>query len=181
MFLVSVHERDAVVNQLCSVIVPPIFLYIGLLSFFGGKLANWLLRKDTYSEKKIRIRIYGIIKMIGIILSLLLIIVYFAFYRVWDMVIIFVVLLSGCVWIKFRTYSARLEYTYRYLIFCTGKKREMFPWKDVMQMSWRTSRGSVAYSLNIKFRSGLTAELSSNDFVGLTKLKSFYDEGHYKN
>ena len=88
--------------------------------------------------------------------------------------------LSGCAWIKLSTYSARLEYTYRHLIFCTGKKQDRFPWEDVMQMSWVTQRGSVAYLLKIQFRSGLTANLSSNDFVGLTKLKTFYDEGYFK-
>ena len=180
MFLVNIVDRDAVVNQLCSVIMPPIFLYVVLMHFFGEKYANTLLRKDTYNKKRIRIRLYGIVRMTGICLFLLFLIAYFALYKAWDMAVVFVIVLLGYVWIKLRTYSARLEYTHRHLIFCTGKKREEFSWKDVTRMSWTSPRGSIAYSLRIEFGFGLTADLSSSDFVGLTKLKAFFDEGFYK-
>lgn len=180
MFLVNNIERDAAVNQLCSVIMPPIFLYVGLMWIFGKKYANYLLRKDTCNEKRIKVRMYGIIRVLGICLFGLILIAYFALYRTWDMVIFLTAALLGYAWIKIRTYSAHLEYTHRYLIFRTGKKREKFPWKDVTQMSWITSRGSIAYYLRIEFRSGLTADLSSSDFVGLTKLKTIYEQGYYK-
>lgn len=180
MLNASMLDRDTIVSRLCSVIVPPIFIYTILMHFFGGKLANWLLRKDSYNEKRIKVRMFGILRVTGICLLFISVIVYFAFCKSWDMVVLLLVILSGYVWIKFRTYSARLEYTYRHLVFCTGKKQERFPWEDVMQISWVTQRGAVAYLLKIQFRSGLTANLSSNDFVGLTKLKTFYDEGYFK-
>lgn len=180
MFLASVADRDAVVNQLCSVIVPPVLLYMVLMHFFGAKYANYLLNKDTYTEKRIKVRRFAVLRIVGICSALFSLIAYFSMYKAWDMVIFFAALLLGYTWIKFRTYSAHLEYTYRYLIFRTGKKREVFPWKEVAQVSWRTSRGSIAYSLQIQFHSGLKAYLSSSDFVGLTKLKAFFDEKHYK-
>ena len=172
--------RDDVVSKLCSVIVPPIFLYTFFMCFFGVKYANWLIRKDNYKEKRIKVRRFAIIRMIGIDLAVLSLIGYFAFYKLWDMVGFLTAFFLGHAWIKLRTYSARLEYTYRYIIFRTGKKQEKFPWGDVMEMSWVGTRGSIACLLKIRFRTGLTAELSSNDFVGLTALKTFYDEGHFK-
>ena len=124
---------------------------------------------------------YGILRVTGICLVLICLIVYFAFYKAWDMVVFLVAVLSGYAWMKLSTYSAHLEYTYRYLVFCTGKKRESFPWKDVTQISWVNQRGTFAYVLKIQLKSGLTTNLSSDDFVGLTKLKAFYDKGNYKN
>lgn len=180
MILANIIERDAVVNQLCSVIIPPIFLWAGLMWIFGEKYANYLLKKDTYKEKRIKVRMYGILRVIGICLLLLSLITYFAIYKAWDMVIVFAFVLSGYAYIKIRTDTARLEYTYRHIIFCTGKKRESFPWTEVTRIAWTQSRGAAAYYLTIEFRSGLTANLSSSDFVGLTKLKKFYDEGFYK-
>ena len=180
MLLEYVFDRDAVINQLCSVIVPPIFLHVGLMHFWGPKFATYLLRKDTFSEKKIKVRPYGKLRAIGFSLCLICLIVYFALYHVWDMSILFSVVLIGYSWIKFRTFFARLEYTHRYITFFTGKKQERFLWKDVTQISWQTTRGSVVYLLKIRFSSGLSAELSSNDFIGLTKLKAFYDAGRYK-
>ena len=180
MLVASVLSRDAIVSQLCSVIIPPILIYTIAMHFFGVKLANWLLRKDSYNQKKIKVRLYGILWVFCIGLFFISLIVYFAIYAAWDMVVLLGMVLSGYAWIKLSTYSARLEYTYRHLIFCTGKKQDIFPWEDVMQMSWVTQRGSIAYLLKIQFRSGLTANLSSNDFVGLTKLKTFYDEGYFK-
>ena len=114
------------------------------------------------------------------ILFFIMLLVYFFCYRIWDLFAFILVILLGYAWIKFRIYSSRLEYTYRYLVFSTGKKREIFPWKDVVEMSWRTPRGSIMYSLRIRFRSGQTANISSNDFVGLVKLKTFFDENFYK-
>jgi len=183
MFLANVLDRDvrdAIVSQLCSVIMPPIFLYVFLLHFIGEKLAERLLRKDCYNEKRIKVRMFAILRVTGMCLFFIFLIVYFSLYKVWDTAALFVMVLLGYTWIKLRTFFARLEYTYRYLVFCTGKKREYFHWKDVRQMSWVTVRGSVGYALEIQFYSGFTATLSSRDFVGLTKLKNFYDEGYYK-
>lgn len=180
MFLVNVLDRDAIVGQLCSVIVPPIFLYAVIMHFFSEKLAVRLLHKDSYNKKKIKVRMYGILRVTGICLFLICLIVYFAFYKAWDMVVFWAAVLSGYAWIKLSTYSAHLEYTYRYLVFCTGKKRESFPWKDVTQISWVSQRGTFAYVLKIQLSSGLTTNLSSGDFVGLVKMKTFYDEGRYK-
>lgn len=176
----SLPDRDAVINQLCSVVVPFLFLNVGLLSLFGGKIASQLLKQDSHSEKNIKPRKYGLVKMIGMILFFIMLLVYFFCYRIWDLFAFILMILLGYAWIKFRIYSSRLEYTYRYLVFSTGKKREIFPWKDVVEMSWRTPRGSIMYSLKIRFRSGQTANISSNDFVGLVKLKTFFDENFYK-
>lgn len=181
MFLANALDRDAIVSQLCAVVMPPVFLCVVLLHFFGAKLAIHLLRKDSYNERRVKVRAYGVLRMICIGIFLLFIVFYFSFYKVWDIAMLFVVVLSGYTWIKLRTFSARLDYTYRHVIFCTGKRQETFLWKDVTQMSWETPRGAIAFSLKIQFSSGLTASLSSNDFVGLTKLKTFYDKGRYKN
>lgn len=180
MFLVNALDRDAIVNQLCGVIVPPIFAYVIIMQFLGEKYANRLLRNDRYKEKRIKVRLYGIIRVIGICLFCISLMIYFAIYKAWDMVAVIAIVFSVYAWMKLRTYSARLEYTYRHIVFCTGKKREVFPWEDVMDISWVGNRGQIAYSLKIQFRSGLTANFSSGDFVGLTGLKTFYDEGRYK-
>ena len=55
-------NRDAVVNQLCAVVVPILFICVGLLFIWGERLANQLLRKDTYDQKRIQIRAYGIVR-----------------------------------------------------------------------------------------------------------------------
>jgi hypothetical protein len=47
-------NRDAVVNQLCAVVVPILFICVGLLFIWGERLANQLLRKDTYDQKGFR-------------------------------------------------------------------------------------------------------------------------------
>jgi len=181
MFLVNVLSGNDAINQLCAVIMPPIFLYVGLVHFFGEKLANLLLRKDSYNEKRIKVRIYGIFRVTVTCLFLAFLIVYFSLYKIWYLAIFFVVTLLGYTWIKFRTYFARLKYTNRYITFYTGKKQDTFSWEDVMEVSWEIPNKSTSYALRIRFISGLTTKLLSSDFVGLNKLKAFYDEGHYKN
>ena len=180
MFLVNGFSGDDAINRLCSVIMPPIFLYVGLVHFFGEKFANLLLHRDSYNKKRIKVRMYGVFRVTVICLFLIILIVYFSLYKVWYLVVFFVVTLLGYVWIKFKTYFARLEYTKRYVTFYTGKKQNRFTWNDVVEVSWEYPNKSTSYALKIRFISGLTTELSSSDFVGLTKLKTFYDEGHYK-
>lgn len=180
MFLVNVLGQGDAIDQLCAIIMPPIFVYVGLIHFFGEKLANLLLRKDSYNEKKIKIRMYGILRTTGIFLFLAFLIAYCFIYKVWHLVVFFVAILIGYVWIKSRTYSAHLEYTNRYITFYTGKRQDTFSWQEVMQITWECPNKSTSYALKIQFISGLTAELLSSDFVGLTKLKTFYDEEHYK-
>jgi len=180
MFLVNSVNRNIAMDQLLAILEPLLFLWVGLLWLMGSKIANRLLYTDVYNEKQIKIRPYGLAKTIVTGTFFLFLVICFGFYRVWDMVMLFAAVLLGYLWIKFRTYSAHLEYTYRHLVFRTGKKQESFSWDEVSQISWMSTKVSIAYLLEIKFSSGMIAHLSSNDFVGLTKLKAFFDEKYFK-
>ena len=180
MLLVTSVNHDMAINQLFAVLTPLIFLSAGILWLIGPKIADRLLYTDVYNEKRIKIRPYGLARMIATDTLFLFLVIYFGFYKDWGMAILFVAVLLGYSWIKFRTYSARLEYTYRYLVFITGKKRDTFTWKDVEQISLISVKGSIPYALEIKLSNGMTASLSSGDFVGLTKLKAFFDEKRFK-
>jgi len=173
-------DRDTVVNQLCTVVVPPLFAYIGLLCIMGDKIANQLLRRDTYGNKAIKIRMYGIVRT-GIVGFLLLFIVaYFLIYRVWEMAFFFAFALLGYAWVKGYTYCVHLDYTYRHIRFCTPRKTLLIPFESVSKMCWETRRGAIAYTLVIYYNVNAKIYLSSSSFVGLTKLKSTYDTRKYK-
>ena len=173
-------DRDTVVNQLCTVVVPPLFAYIGLLCIMGDKIANQLLRRDTYGNKAIKIRMYGIVRT-GIVGFLLLFIVaYFLIYRVWEMAFFFAFALLGYAWVKGYTYCVHLDYTYRYIRFRSFKKTLLIPFENVSKMCWETHRGQIASTLVIYFNHDAKICLSSSDFVGLTKLKTFYDSEKFK-
>ena len=53
---------NAVAGQLCSVIIPPIFLYVGLINLFSRQYVDLLFRKDTYSKNRVKVRLYAIIR-----------------------------------------------------------------------------------------------------------------------
>ena len=173
-------DRDAVVNQLCSVVVPPLFAYIGLLCIIGERLANQLLCRDTYKKKKIKIRTYGLVRTCFTVFLMALALVYFLLYRTWEIAFFFAFALLGYVWIKVNTYCVHLEYTYRYIHMRTSRKTLLIPFENVTKMSWETHRGAIAYTLVIYYNSDAEIRLSSSDFIGLTKLKSIYDSGKYR-
>ena len=180
--LVQNIDRDTVVNQLCAVIIPPLFAYVGLFSIFGfgEKIADQLLKRDTHANKGIKPRIYGLV-WTGIISALmLLLVIYFSLYRVWDMAFIFVFALLGYAWVKVNTYCVHLDYTYRYIRFRSFKKTLLIPFENVSKMCWETHRGQIASTLVIYFNHDAKICLSSSDFVGLTKLKTFYDSEKFK-
>ena len=172
---VPLLDRDAAVNQLCAILVPPLLAYIGLLCIIGGKLANQLLSRDTYEKKEVKIRAYGVIRTCIVGLLLVLAIVYFSIYRIWEISFFFIVALLGYGWIKVNTYCTRLIYTHRYIHLRTFRKTLLIPFDNVSQMSWQTPRGAIAYTLVIYSDCGSEIHLSSGDFIGLAKLKSFYD------
>lgn len=168
-------DRDTVVNRLCSVVVPPLFVYIGLLCILGSRLANQLLNRDTYCENQIKVRTYGIVQTCFIVGFMAVAIGYFSLYKTWDMAVFFAVALLGYSWIKYKTYSVHLEYTHRHIRFCSRRKTLLIPFENVTKMCWETRRGSIAYVLAIYCNSGATLRLSSSDFIGLKHLKSTYD------
>lgn len=173
-------NRDAVVNQLCAVVVPILFICVGLLFIWGERLANQLLRKDTYDQKRIQIRAYGIVRTSITALLMIFAVVYFLCYGIWDMAIIFAFALLGYAWIKVSTYCVRLDYTYRHIRIRSHRTSLQIPFTDITKMCWETHRGQIAYTLVIYLRSGAKIQLSSADFIGLAKLKSIYDLGMCK-
>lgn len=177
---VPLLDRDAVVNQLCVILVPPLLAYIGFLCIIGEKLANQLLIRDIYEKKEIKIRAYGIIRTCIVGLLFVFAIVYFSIYTIWEISFFFIIALLAYGWIKVNTYCTRLTYTHRYIHLRTFKKTLLIPFENVAQMSWQTHRGAIAYTLVICSDLGSEIHLSSSDFIGLAKLKSFYDSGKYK-
>ena len=173
-------DRNGVVNQLCSIVVPLLLIYIGILCFWGNKLAAELLRKDTYPHKCIKIRTYGIIQNCIVALFLLFLVGYFALSKVWELTVFFVFALLGFGWIKMNTYNVSLTYTYRYLTVRTPRNRLIIPWTDVSKITWETPRGYVAYVLTIYYGSDSRILLSSSEFVGLVQLKCFFDAKRWK-
>lgn len=178
--LVQNIDRDTVVNQLCAVIIPPLFAYVGLLCIIGEKIADQLLKRDSYANRGIKHRIYGLV-WTGIISALmLLLVIYFSLYRVWDMAFIFVFALLGYAWIKVNTYCVHLDYTYRYIRFRSFKKTLLIPFESVSKMCWEIHRGQITYTLVIYYNCNAKIQLSSSDFVGLMNLKAFYDSEKFK-
>lgn len=172
--------RDAVVNQLCAFVVPIILVYVGALFIWSERLANQLISRDTYDQKRIQIRAYGIVRTSIAALLMTFAVVYFMCYGVWDMVFFFAFALLGYAWIKVNTYCVRLDYTYRRIQFRAHRTSLQIPFTDITKMCWETHRGQIAYTLVIYVRSGAKIQLSSADFIGLAKLKSIYDLGMYK-
>ena len=123
-------NRDAVVNQLCAVVVPILFICVGLLFIWGERLANQLLRKDTYDQKRIQIRAYGIVRTSITALLMIFALVYFLCYGIWDMAIIFAFALLGYAWIKVSTYCVRLDYTYRHIRIRSHRTSLQIPFAD---------------------------------------------------
>lgn len=173
-------DRDAVVNRLCSVLVPLLFAYVVLLCIIGGKLANQLLKRDTYDKKHIKLRPYGIVQTCIVEGLVAFIIGYFSWNKTWDMVVIFAVIMAGYSWIKLGTYSVRLEYTNSRMKLYYHKEKLVIPFENVSQMCWETHRGSITYKLTIYCYSGEKVIIPSGDFIGLNKLKAAFDSRNQK-
>lgn len=171
-------QEAGIPPELGLAIFSPLLIYIGISTIWGDKVAGQLLSKDRYNQKKIKLRPYGIAKFICTILYALFLILFFSILKKWVLSTACTFALGGYIWIKSRVYSAKLSYTKRHLIFITGQKQEVFPWSEVSQVSWASYPREVAFTLEIRFYSGLVARLPSTDFVGLTKLKSFYDQNY---
>lgn len=175
-FLTNTYRiyRDTVVSRACSVIVPPFFLVVILLGLFGHRIDWWLHRSDTYKDKQIKIRTYGIITSCMVSFIWLSLTVYFAVFRIVELSIMFGMVFIVHLSIKISIFRTRLHYTNRYVHFKTGRRTMRISMKEISQMKWECSRNDSAGSLVLYFR-GMSLRLPVTMFVGLNHLKETYE------
>ena len=171
---------NTVAGQLCSVIIPPIFLYVGLINLFSRQYADLLFRKDTYSKNRVKVRLYAIIRRCIFWSIYMFAAVYFAIYGYWPITAILGIVVVAYGWRTLHVFLTRIEYTHRSVKIRHMKTTQVISYRNIKKISWEESRGVPVYVLVINCYDGTKINLSSDDYVGLVRLKEMYDSGKYR-
>ena len=172
--VMSLHNELA--SRFFAVVGPLLFLYAGIFQFLGERIACQLLKKDTYCEKKIRIRPYFIFQLLIVVGLFGYGITLFAWYGGIAQTIVCLIALTGYLWMfVWEPYAVQIRYTKRTIFYRKRGKETTIRMSDVSKMEWERIARTFDYVLVIYLCNGRTIVLHSSYYVGLNKLKKSFD------
>lgn len=164
------------VNRFCAVMFPLLLGYAAFTYLFGQKIQHRLIVTDADAEKDVRLRPYSYIATAVPVLFLGAMTLYGILYASQFSVIGTTVLLGYAAIRLDGTYSVKIKYSKKKIIYQKWKKQTIIPMETISKMEWITQRGSTGYVLVIHYGAGSRIQLSSSDFVGLNRLHKTFHE-----
>lgn len=171
----AVASNEASISQFCSVVVPIYFFYILLMYAFSEKLAQYLLRKDNFSDNRFKVRPFSIISTVFTSCLFAFSTGYFLLFGVFHIAVMFGFALVGYLWIKVNTYCVRVSYTSNSISYHAWNIKKNIQFSDVNKICWESSRHSAGYTMVVYCHNGNKYFFSSRDFIGLVRLKSIFE------
>lgn len=177
MTLLPILSSSIAMNRLFSIIGPLLFLSAGLQWLLGDKVQEVLNRKDNqHFKKSIKIRPYGIFRIIRTSLLFIFCISFFIIYRLYVEAIFCLIIYLGYIYIKVDTmFSIKIRYTKRYLIYSKWGCEHKIALRNIYDMHWDNPKNGLGYILVFCFPGVWRVDISTADFLGLQKLKIAYD------
>lgn len=172
--VMSLHNELA--NRFFMVVGPLLFLYAGIFQFLGERIARQLLKKDTYCEKKIKIRPYFVFQTLIVVGVFCYGIILFAWYSGIAQIIVCLAVFTGYLWMfVWEPCAMQIRYTKKTIFYRERGRETTVQMSDISRMAWERIARAFDYTLVIYLRNGRKLVLHSAYYVGLNELKKVYD------